>query len=494
MKKLAGILVTLALLAGAYGASAWYLGKFVESTIDEQYSNLLATQPYFKITNRDYQRGILESEETVTLSITGLPNSLDSLKSLDPPDETELETPIELTFHTRIQHGPFPGFAGLGAAISDTELVLPEEAKAKITEVMGDKPPFTQHNEIHFDGSGSSSFSSPSFDLTVPGEETGDLNIAWQGLNGKIDYAPKFQSFTFQMLAPNLRFRDSKQGEITVSNIVFDSDQKRLFDDLPLVYSGKARFSIGELAFNPNNDQPAVNLKQLDYEIEEPLSDEYIDVVARFGMQSLKIDAESIGPVHLDLSLRHIQARALAEIYQEFLSLYSNPEMFNTPPEELMPMLQGKLLPHAETIVANDPQLSFDRVSFSNADGEAKLAVHVKLNGAQLQELFNPMMLMAKTEANGDLSLSEKMILQLLRNPPFADKMQNAELTAEEIAARGEATAAQFQAQVAMLSEQGYLTRENDLLKTSMNFKGGQLTVNGKPFNPSAMAGPPPQP
>ena len=38
-----------------------------------------------------------------------------------------------------------------------------------------------------------------------------------------------------------------------------------------------------------------------------------------------------------------------------------------------------------------------------------------------------------------------------------------------------------------MLTEQGYLERDQGLIKTSMMLKDGQFTVNGKPFNPTAL-------
>jgi uncharacterized protein YdgA (DUF945 family) len=94
-----------------------------------------------------------------------------------------------------------------------------------------------------------------------------------------------------------------------------------------------------------------------------------------------------------------------------------------------------------------------------------------------------------KMEASGDLALSEEMIVQLLRNPPFASQAGIAGLTTEEIEARSQAAAEQFQQQVAVLTDQGYLNREENILKTSMVFKAGQLKINGKPFSPMAGGG-----
>jgi len=40
-----------------------------------------------------------------------------------------------------------------------------------------------------------------------------------------------------------------------------------------------------------------------------------------------------------------------------------------------------------------------------------------------------------------------------------------------------------------VLEAQGYLQRQGDQVKTSAAFAQGQLTVNGRPFNPLAMGG-----
>jgi uncharacterized protein YdgA (DUF945 family) len=76
------------------------------------------------------------------------------------------------------------------------------------------------------------------------------------------------------------------------------------------------------------------------------------------------------------------------------------------------------------------------------------------------------------------------MVLELLRNPPGEAEMGSADSSAEELEARSRMMVAQFQQQVAMFSDQGYLTREGGLLKTNAVFKEGQLLVNGKPFPP----------
>ncbi|MEJ2396578.1 MAG: DUF945 family protein [Candidatus Thiodiazotropha sp.] len=81
------------------------------------------------------------------------------------------------------------------------------------------------------------------------------------------------------------------------------------------------------------------------------------------------------------------------------------------------------------------------------------------------------------------------MVLGLLSNPPGKEQMENTGIPAEEMEAQSQMMVAQFQQQVAMLTDQGYLTREGDLLKSNAVFKQGQLLVNGKPFPPMAPPG-----
>jgi uncharacterized protein YdgA (DUF945 family) len=51
---------------------------------------------------------------------------------------------------------------------------------------------------------------------------------------------------------------------------------------------------------------------------------------------------------------------------------------------------------------------------------------------------------------------------------------------------------AQFEQTLQPLTGQGYVTRADGQLSAKIAFSKGQLTVNGQPFNPAAMAQPAP--
>ncbi|MCU7842446.1 MAG: YdgA family protein [Candidatus Thiodiazotropha sp. (ex Monitilora ramsayi)] len=488
MNKVASTTLILALAAAAYTASAWYLGKEVEAQITSQYSNLIASQPYLKIVERDYQRGIFSSKETVTLSLF----DLSAMEKLNTSTDTTDENRLLMTFHSRIQHGPFPGFSTLAAATSKTELVLDVEAREEVVKVMGDQLPYTQQTEIRFDGSGTATFSSPKFESIMP-DQSGEISrISWEGIEGKMDFSPGLSAFTMHMKAPKLEISDEQGGQMRFTDVVIEGDQQQIFPDLPYMYSGTSRFSIGEVSMAGIDEaMEPVSINNLVYDIDLPLQGDHLDVLARMGIDKLSVGDESFGPIHMDFSFKHLHARALAEINQKLMGIYSDPNLLNGGTEEIMEGFQSALMTHAETLLTQDPEFSLDRVSFANSDGEAKLAARVKLSGATLEMLANPLMLLSKVEASGDLSLSETMVVKLLQNPPFPTNPDQAAASTEEIKQKGEMAVGQFQQQVAMLMEQGYLEREGEIIKTTMAFKEGQLTVNGKPFNPAAMGQPP---
>jgi len=274
-----------------------------------------------------------------------------------------------------------------------------------------------------------------------------------------------------------------------MSDMRIIGDQQRIFDDIALLYPGSQRMSIGEVAITvPESSRKPLIMKQLTYDIDLPLDGDYIDLIARFGVDNLQLGKDAIGPLHLDYSFKHLHARSLAEISQTFMGFYTDPTLLSGDGEALTAQLMPVLNEHGATILSNAPEFHIDRISFANANGESNLAARVKLTDLNLEEaMANPFVLLSKLEASGELSLQEEMILEMLRNPPGKEEMGLAELSPEELEAQTQMMSAQFRQQVAMLTDQGYLIREGKLLKSNVEFKAGQLLVNGKPFMPMDM-------
>ncbi len=489
MKKLAILGLLVAAAGAAYAGSSWYFGTQVESTLANQYSRLLETTPYVQIVQRDYQRGVFESEETLTLEL--FKQIFDAMaKENDDPSMKAME-PLRLTVHTRIQHGPFPGLQTLAMAVVDSELVVPDSLKQDVSKLLGGQSPFSQHTTLLFDGSGYASFSSPKVNVTLPQDESGDaLTLTWQGLQGDLNFSADMKRINMSAQAPQLMLAGN-EIDIRFNDIRLEGDQQRIFDDIALLFSGSQRLSIGEIAFStPDNSEKPFVLKRLTYDVDLPSQGEYVDLVERLGVESVQFGEELIGPLHIDYSLKHLHARSIAEISQAFMKMYTDPALFVGDEEALVEQFMPVLTEHGVTILNNTPEFHLDRVSFANAQGESSIKGRVKLKEFDLEAVMqNPFLLLANLEASGEISLTEAMIMDLLNNPPGAKEMATPDLSPEELQAEAQRVAEEFQQQMAMLAEQGYVIREGGLLKSKLELKEGQLLVNGKPFMPMADAG-----
>jgi uncharacterized protein YdgA (DUF945 family) len=489
MKKIAILALVIVGIGAGYTASAWFFGKQAEANLSAQYDHVLETASYIEIVDRDYQRGIFESDETLTLELFRQLIETMSKQADDGGQAAPIDKPLRLTIHTHIQHGPLPGFSNLAAAVIDSELVLPEEVKQDVAKLLGDKSPFSEHTIIHYDGTGYATFTSPKFEVSLPeptGETNNVLNIAWQGIDGEMTFSADLKHTSMKALAPLLTLSSSDGFNIRLSDMRIEGDQQRIFDDIALLFSGSQRLSIGEVAMtSPDNQQKPLVLKQLTYDIDLPSDGTFIDLNARLGMGNLQFGEDSIGPLHFDYSIKHLHARALAEISQAFMGLYSDPALLAGDSEAFAAQILPVLSTQGATIMNNAPEFHLDRVSFANTHGEASLAARVKLAALDLEEAAaNPFLLISKLEASGELRLQEEMILEMLRNPPGKEEMGLSDLSPEELEAQSQMMIEQFQQQVAMLTEQGYVIREGQLLKSDLEFKEGQLLVNGIPFMP----------
>ncbi|ANQ86928.1 hypothetical protein dqs_3911 [Azoarcus olearius] len=448
----------VAAVALAYPATAWYLGGRIESAHAEQYAQLAAT-PYLRVAERNYERGIFSATETVTFEI-GAPLQADA----DEPQQ-----PLRFTVRTDIKHGPLPGFTTVAAGVADSQLVLDESTRQEIAKVLGDKPPVTLHNVYNFNGSGRSTLSSPAFATTVPNAETGETaRLAWDGLELVVDFAAGMKHYTMRGGAPKLEVEDA-DVHLVLSGLTLEGDQQRLFDDDTLLYTGTQKFAVAELRVtpgkNPSDPKPVVLAQRITYDIDAPANGDFIDIAARIGAEVIKVGEQDYGPAHYDLSLKHLHARTLSKLYKEMMKVYGDPTLAAAAGGNPTAAFATLSTPALE-LLSHAPEISLDRISFSSPHGEARVAARIKLAGIQPEEFSNVMALIGKIDASGEAVVPVALLLQWQDTPSEAER---------------------FNRQLAAVAAQGYVSQEGGLLKSSVAFRQGQLSVNGKPFNPMAM-------
>jgi uncharacterized protein YdgA (DUF945 family) len=486
MKKLIPIIVLV--LVAAYPAAAWIVGKQVETKFSDYHAQTAAQLPYLKVLKRDYQRGFYNSTETVTYEVMG--DFMRSIAEMQKKSNNEAAInagsdasaaevkPITFTVRNRISHGPWAG-GGVAAAKIDSEFVFSDETQKELAKLFGDKKPIEAHTVVNFGGGGTSTVVSPAFNADIPAgkdSDHGPTKLSWQGLNLKIDFAKEMQSFTAQGSAPSLSLSDSKGGNMVLTDLKYQADQKRIFADEPMLYAGKQWLSAAEMTVVSKGEAPkSVQLKGLSYEGLVASSGEFMDAGAKMSAAEFKLEDKSYGPAHYDLSFKHLHARTVAKFYRAMMKMYGDGSLLKGEKVDTGAIMQP-LMEHGTELLKHNPELSLDRISFKTPDGEANLAARAKLVGATPEDFQNPMALIPKLEAAADIAMPEALAATL--SGAKADTPEQAQ-----------ARAGALQQQIATMEQQGLVTRSDKVLKSKIAFKAGQLTVNGKPFNPLAGAG-----
>ncbi|MCB1953608.1 MAG: YdgA family protein [Zoogloeaceae bacterium] len=473
----------LALLAApvvAYPAAAWYLGSQVESTLNAQYKQV-ETLPYMKLVERTYERGVFSATESVTVEAFGaMMHAMQQATPDAPPAE-----PLRIRFNSQIQHGPFAG-GTLAAAVVDSELVLDAATQAEVAKLFGNNTPLTSHTVFKLDGSGTSKVLSPAFASQFPNPETGEpVSIAWEGISATVDFAPGMSRYTMTGEAPKLEVKDPAGAHMVMTGMRFTGEQQRLFDDEPLLFSGKQRVTIDAVQMNiPEQDGGQVSFEQITYDVDMPVQGDYIDMVAKMGAETVDIGGTNYGPAHYDLSLKHLHARTVAKLYRVLLEAYSNPAMMG--PDADPQMALAPLAEPAMALLGHNPSFALDRLSFTSPHGNAHLDLRAAAPGITADAMANPGLIMAVLNAAANVAVPEALVFNLLKEnaaAAMAAQSETGTVSDEDM----QMIAAQFEGKLQELSGQGFITRDSGVVKSTVAFKAGQLTVNGKPFNPMAM-------
>lgn len=505
-KKRIALAAVLLALALAYPASAWIVGKRVEAAIAQNY-RLLDDNPSLKIVERDYQRGLFSATETVTVELLGnvtqaMARQRQEVMAANPGVKLPPVQALRVTLRSRIKHGPFPALNKFAAAVADSELVLQGELQKQVEAILGDSKPLQVRSEYRFDGGGVSTLSSPAFSTHWQAAEGAGQNmLAWGGLTMTVDFDAGMRRYSVSAEAPKLEFKQSRGGQLTLSEMRLDGTQQRVFDDDPLLYSGMQKLTVARFSAGSGDEGSSapVEARRLAYEAEIPVSGEFIDLIGRLGSESLRVGDKDYGPVHYDFSVRHLHARSAAALYREMLRLSSDAELQVAAQAEPARMWAPLAKP-ALDLLQHGPEIRVDRLSFRSPHGDAALAARVKLKNVDARDISNPLVLLGKLDASAEIAVPEALLGEVAAAgagvavgataAPQGEGVVVAEAGPADAAGAAAARAEAMRQQVAALAAQGLVVREGSVLRSQLAFTNGQLTVNGQPFNPQAMGSP----
>jgi uncharacterized protein YdgA (DUF945 family) len=469
MNRPTKIAAALAAIALAYPAAAWFTGQKLQTILDEQYADM-QSHPTMKIAERSYERGVFSSTDKVTFEM--------AMPAVAEDGSVQAGEPLRMHVVNRIKHGPLPGFGTLAAATMDSQLVVDGEAGERLRASLGDEPPLTARTVFRFDGGGRSAIESPAFEFDMPDGSGGELRIGLGGLDADVAFSAGMRSYSMKGTAQSMSMEDPNM-RIALSGLAFDGDQRRLFEDEAWLHVGRQRATVATMDVTGKEDSELdgaeFRLERLSYDVDVPAEGEYVDIKALMGTEVLRIGDADYGPAHYDFSFKRLHGRTLLALWHRLVEISSDPEQLARQAEDPTAVL-APLAEPAMALLGHNPAFSIDRISFTSPHGQADLSAQLSLDGLQPEELGNPLALIARLQATADLSVPQGL-LQAFVNGQAEDAAQAAFATS------------QLEAQLGQLEAQGYLQRSEDIVKTRAAFRQGQLTVNGKPFNPLALGG-----
>lgn len=136
----------------------------------------------------------------------------------------------------------------------------------------------------------------------------------------------------------------------------------------------------------------------------------------------------------------------------------------------------------ARELLKHQPEIRIDRISFNSAQGEARLAASARLGEVSAEALASPPMLMEKLQADAEIAFPEALMAAFAADDEEAGA----------VGAGHDSTSAMIEQQLGALAGQGYITRDQGVIRSRIELKDGELTANGKPFAPMLGGAPAP--
>ncbi|MDR0274633.1 MAG: YdgA family protein [Burkholderiaceae bacterium] len=450
---------------GAYIGAAAYSGSLVQKQYDAAFDKMARTLPFIKIVDRKYDKGLFSSTASYGLRLGC---------------DLQEGSAATITVRDTIVHGPFPDFAGVGAARIDTQIVLPpdalpSDAPESLRQWIGGIKPEAIRTMVGFDGAFTTRVELPAGEVK---EDEGRLH--WQAMRATFRMNGARTHLSYNLDVPEVAFDLSRAGEtgsLKLVNLRVQSDSE--LANL-LMTNGTSTGSLDSLQLASSKAGLFVDLNQVKLTSSGKTENDLLGATTSVtGALDIKVGGKSFrfDKIELQESLKRIHAPTLQKItlgiWQELGGICRKT------PAELAQSLQGKqaemLLGFKQLLIYN-PEYSVDKIAVTYEGQEGTLAYSVAASGVTDQDLQQPDVrnLLNKVTAKASARLPVAWLEKI------AAESAGGKVTPQEIHAK-------IDAAISQMNQAGYVVREGDFIASAALFEHGQLTVNGKPLDSRAL-------
>ena len=479
MKKSVGITagVIVVLAAGWLGAT-WYTGKRIHdeaparlAEVNQKLADAFVGMGFgVEIRQLDYERHFFTSQARYGVSLT---------KTADAPEGLPQGT-AEFTSH--IEHGPFPkGALARGhllpkLAFVHAELIKTDDLKA-LFELTQGATPLRSDTVVSYNGDTHGTADMAPLELRKDGAV-----LAFSGAHAEAQYTQSTRNSTARLIIDKVSL-DASQSErpvkMNVAGVTMDIDTRQ----------GQFGFGIGSSSAQVQRidvedlaTQTQVTLQSLGYTAALAESGASLNLEMGYQVGQLTVNGNDFGKGQATVKLERLDGQATAGLSKLYNQVFTEVgQQGGTPDDALTPERRQALLQFGTQLLAGNPSLRLDPVTWQTAKGESHLTLALDLTkpaalDATPPAVDDPQAIIQQAIKALDIkvTLSKPMAQDLI-----AQLMQSQGMDAQQAATEAED---QIRAVAGMAEMLNLGKNEGDNLVGVFHYAGGAATLNGNPL------------
>ncbi len=491
MRKSTSILILLVLvIMGLWAGFTYWFGMKAE----QQYHALIehASQgQYVRFMNESYRRGFMDSQARTILEIQ-LP--------MGPNGEMQS---YKVPLIQDLTHGPFP-ISRLGEsesrwqpvmAVIETRLAPGSELENQFTRLWSQFPELAtlrDYSVLYLDGKYRERLVMPPFQRTFDPDEPVAVN--WKGLSLQLDFTNDLKDFSGSL---NMQGIEARSKELTLQlgelKLSFTTNE-----GISGLWLGESSFSLVSLEVTLDQDTEPQSLQLQGLSVDTATSATGDNINSQLGIRTdlLKFDEHRYGPGNFEIEFRNFDAPALA-LLQESLSEETSQSGQPPATTDQMKML-AKYMEILPALLKKSPEIEIKRLTLKTSLGDLTGTARLAYDGTKAGAVHDVLALIAGLTVQVDVKIAEGLLRNALTGieeaevlaeleeletePPDgeSEELESALPGAEEIRAL---VADRIDEQLATLTEQKILVKEDHTFSVKASYEGGQITLNGRPLS-----------
>lgn len=479
MKKLAGLVVILAVLVfgGYYG-----MGLMTERSIKRSIDNLTQVNGlYAEVT--EYQRGWFSSNAMINWKL----HVPERVVNKNGQAMTVAAQDYSMQMPLKVYHGPvIMAESGLhfGLGYAETDIQLPAKYSKQFDEMFtpeSGKPKLVMSLFVNYLNKSDITVGVPAFKLFA---KKGDGKFEWEGMYSTTTMTSNLNDVVGQFKINGFSL---SKNQTTVQMGEFDTeyDMHRSASGLML---GKAKMDFPSLLVM-NDKTKVFEMQGMSFSSNNDVAGSLFSAYLSASLSKIFANGQTYGPGKLEIAIKNLDADVLAKINEQTAALQNGTE------EERQQAVMS-LLPELPKLFSRGAQFEISTLNFTLPQGSINGDLSISLPAG---ENDNPFALAQKVQGHGKLSIPADVLKELMietlkqqmkKQPALQQALIEKIQASQPDTARASLSPEQIAAdradkQIEQFVQSGLITKQGSNYMVEFKLEQGQLTVNGKPFNPS---------